>query len=70
MSPGRKSVSISEELYRKIAERVKTSGFNSVDEYVSFVLEQVIEADSTGKAMSDADETEIKNRLKRLGYFE
>ncbi len=70
MNLGRKSVAIPQELYRKVEEKVKASGFNSVDEYVSFVLEQVLSGDEDSGALSSADEAEVKKRLKALGYFE
>jgi len=37
-------VEIPDELYRKIEERVKETEFNSVDEYVAFVLKEVLES--------------------------
>ena len=37
-----KSVVLSAELYRRIEEKVKATGFGSVDEYVTFVLQEVL----------------------------
>ncbi len=70
MKEGRKTVSIPEELYKKISERAKTTGFGSVDEYVSFALGQIVGEEEPGQKMSEADEAEIKRRLESLGYFE
>ncbi len=64
-----KNVNIPAELYDKVKNRIGSSGFNSVDEYVAFVLEQVIQDEPEVK-MSDADEVEVKKRLKALGYLE
>ncbi len=37
-----KGVFLSAELYDRIGERVRETGFSSVDEYVTFVLEEVL----------------------------
>lgn len=66
-----KPVYLSTALYEQIAERSKTTGFNSVDEYVIFVLEEILKDDEDEvKAMSKEDEEEVKKRLKALGYTE
>ena len=67
----KKPVYLSTELYEKIAERAKSTGFNSVDEYVIFVLEEVLKDDEDEtQAVSKEDEEEVKKRLKALGYIE
>ncbi len=71
MTQEKKSVLLPAELYQKIEERVKDAGFGSVDEYVIFVLEEVLKDDEEGEqAMSKEDEEEVKKRLKALGYLE
>ena len=67
---GKKPVYLSTTLYKQIAERAKTTGFNSVDEYVIFVMEEVLKDDDETQAMSKEDEEEVKKRLKALGYIE
>jgi len=67
---GKKTVSIPAELYQKIEERIHSTGFNSVDEYVTFALEQIFSEEESEKKLNDADEAEIKKRLKSLGYFD
>jgi len=67
-----KAVSLSAELYGRIEERVTATGFGSVDEYVIFVLEEVLkeEGEEGGRALSKEDEEEVKNRLRALGYLD
>ena len=67
-----KSVLLPAELYGRIEERVKATGFGSVDEYVMFVLEEVLkeEGEEEGRAFSKEDEEEVKKRLKALGYLD
>jgi Arc/MetJ-type ribon-helix-helix transcriptional regulator len=64
-----KAVSISAELYGRIEERVTATGFGSVDEYVTFVLEEILK-DEGEPAFSKEDEEEVKKRLKALGYLD
>jgi len=67
----RKAVFLPAELHSKIEERVKTTGFGSAEDYVIFVLEEVLkEEDEEEKAFSKEDEAEVKKRLKALGYLE
>jgi Arc/MetJ-type ribon-helix-helix transcriptional regulator len=68
----RKNVSISGRLYRQIEERVAASEFTSVDEYVNFILEEVMnEAEEEDVQLSSEDEDrEVKKRLKDLGYLD
>lgn len=54
------------ELYQKIEERVKATGFGSVDEYVIFILEEVLKEEA---GLSDEEEEEVKKRLRALGYL-
>jgi Arc/MetJ-type ribon-helix-helix transcriptional regulator len=65
-----KSISLPSDLYQKLEKKVSETGFNSVDEFVAYVLEKVLEDDEPEKEMSAEDEAEVKKRLKSLGYFE
>jgi len=66
----RKAVSLPAELYGRTGERAKTTGFGSVDEYVAFVLEEVLrDEEQEEKTYTKEDEAEVKRRLKDLGYL-
>ncbi|MBE9573142.1 MAG: CopG family transcriptional regulator [Proteobacteria bacterium] len=65
----KKTVFLPAELYSKVEERVKATNFGSVDEYVEFVLEEVVKEDEGEKAFSEEEEKEVKKRLKDLGYL-
>ena len=69
---GNKAVYVSNELYGKIAERVESTGFGSVEEYVTFVLEEILKDDGEEEkaAFSKEEEEEVKKRLKALGYLD
>ena len=62
------------ELYGRIEERAKTTGFGSVDEYIIFVLKEVLKEEGEGEeeenVLSEEEEDEVKQRLRSLGYLD
>jgi Arc/MetJ-type ribon-helix-helix transcriptional regulator len=71
MSKETKSVSVPADIYDRIEERVKVTDFGSVDEYVLFILEEVLKDEEEEEQVdSDIDEAEVKKRLKALGYMD
>ena len=62
-----KPVSLPVELYSRVEERAKSTGFDSIDDYVAFVLEEVIKEEGEAD-ISKEDEAEVKRRLRSLGY--
>ena len=65
-----KSIVLPSELYEGIAERIKETEFKSVDEFVVFVLEEVLkEEDNEEQALTPEEEEQVKERLKGLGYL-
>lgn len=68
---GKKAVFLSAELYDKIKERVEATDFSSVEQYVAFVLEEILkEEDEEEKTSPEEAEEEVKKRLKALGYLD
>jgi len=69
-----KKVSIPESLYERIESRSEGTGFESVSEYVTFVLREVIEdeeeEEEEEEEFSEEDEEKVKERLKALGYMD
>jgi len=66
-----KAVHLSVELYDKIEERVRNTGFGSVDEYVTFVIEEVLKDEEEEEvAFTKEEEEEVKKRLRALGYLD
>lgn len=60
------------ELYRRLEERAKSTGFGSVYEYVIFILEEALKEGGKEKemALTKEEEEEIKKGLRSLGYLE
>jgi Arc/MetJ-type ribon-helix-helix transcriptional regulator len=65
----KQAIFLTTELYNKIKEQVKVSEFSSVEEYVAFVLEEVLREDDEEEEET-FDEEEIKQKLRSLGYLE
>jgi Arc/MetJ-type ribon-helix-helix transcriptional regulator len=57
-------------LYDKIRAVIEGSGFSSVNEFVVYVLRDLISAKGMDKKELSAEEIDaIRQRLKNLGYF-
>jgi len=72
MSEGHVTVNVSKDLYELVKCRVNESGgeFKSVDDYINFVLREVVkEEDENNEQKNSNDEEQIKKRLQNLGYF-
>lgn len=67
-----RQVNIPDELYEKIEKSLGEFGFKTVDEYVEFVLREVLESDSSQEeqVFSKEEEEMIKKRLRDLGYLD
>ena len=63
------TVSIPASLYRKLEERIKGTGFDSVSSYVTYVLQEVIAEGGEEEPYSKEDEEKVKERLRALGYL-
>jgi hypothetical protein len=70
MSEDKVPIYISKKLYNEIKKRVEESqdAFKSVEEYVEFVLNEVVKEEEE-LSYSPEEEEEIKRRLKSLGYL-
>lgn len=65
-------MNISKNLYELIKQRVEELGgeFKSIEEYVEFVLREIVKEDGEQKKVySKKDEEEVKKRLESLGYM-
>ncbi len=67
----KKAVYLSADVYQKIQERAEATGFGSVDEYVSFVMEEVLKDEGEEEVVfTKEEEEEVKKRLRALGYLD
>ncbi len=67
-----KEVKIPDDVYEKIEQRLKETEFESVDEYVTFVLREVLASleEEEEQVFSEEEEEKVKERLRALGYLD
>ncbi len=68
-----REVRIPADIYEKIEKRVKETEFESVDEYVTYVLREVLaslEEEEEERVFSEEEEEKVKERLRALGYLD
>lgn len=62
-------ISIPALLADKINEKTKNTDFNSVSDYTTFVLRQMLMESAEKLKISVSDEEKIKDKLRKLGYL-
>ena len=63
------TITIPASLFEKIEAHVKSSGKESVEEYIVRILEESLPKTEADKGLSEEDEEKVKERLKALGYL-
>ncbi len=71
MSEEKVAIYIPKSLYEKVKKQVEESGgeIKSVEEYIVFVLEELVKEEEEEAVYSPEEEEEIKKRLRALGYL-
>ena len=66
-------IEVNDRILAALGRRAREKNFDSVEDYVGFVLEQIVrrmhEKDEAG-SISEDDEDAIKEKLRSLGYLE
>lgn len=68
-----RTIKLSNELVSRVEHRLPRTEFDSADEYITFVVEEVlyrVEAETADDDFEPVDEREIKDRLQSLGYLD
>jgi hypothetical protein len=69
---GADDVTLANDLIERVERRLPRTDFDSVDDYVAFVLEETlarVEADADDQP-EEVDEQAVEQRLESLGYLE
>jgi Arc/MetJ-type ribon-helix-helix transcriptional regulator len=68
------TVSIPTPLFKKVAERIRDTGFTSVSSYVTYVLREIVaekkDENEPAEPFTQSDEDRVKARLRALGYIQ
>jgi len=69
---GKTKVEIPKEIANKIKKRIEGTGFKTIDEYVGYVLSEVLSEidEDESEGFSAEDEEKVKERLRALGYLD
>jgi Arc/MetJ-type ribon-helix-helix transcriptional regulator len=62
------TVSIPEILAKKVKKQIKKTGFNSLSDYVTFVLREIVSTKEEWDNSLEAQE-KVKEKLRKLGYL-
>lgn len=66
-----KAVYLTAELYDRVKERAEATDFGSIEEYITFVLQEVLKEEGPEEIAVDREqEKEVKKRLRALGYLD
>ncbi len=64
-------VKLPRKLYDEVMKKAEEAGFSSVNEFIVFVLEQLVSPEEgVEEVFSKEDEEKVKERLRALGYLE
>lgn len=70
MSKDKVTIKIPRPLYNRVKNIIEGSGFGSVNEFVVYVLRDLVSMhDSTSSELTKEEVEKIRQRLKNLGYF-
>ena len=67
------SIKIPQGILEKLEQRSKEKGFKTAEEYVVYILQQVVDKfEHAGKTekLTKEDEAKMKKELQKLGYLE
>lgn len=64
------SLSIPDDLYEKIEQRIDKGEFDTVDEYASFALSEILNQMEGNDEATAGDREEVIDKLRDLGYLE
>ena len=66
------TIKIPRELYRKLSQMIKGTGFSSVTEFIVFVMRNLASAGEIRgeERLTEEEIRAIRERLRRLGYLE
>lgn len=65
-----RELSLPVDVYERIESRLPHTEFSSVEEYVTYVLKEVLNETEDVEAEVAVDKTQVEDRLKSLGYLD
>jgi hypothetical protein len=70
MTERTRAVELPERTVARVEERLAGTEFDGTEEYVDFVLREVLQGTEPADDAAGVDEQQVKDRLESLGYLE
>ncbi len=69
--PSKATIKIPRPLYEKIDRLIEGSGYNSVTDFICYVLRDIVSTHGgvSGEPYSEEELAQVKQHLRRLGYL-
>ncbi len=69
--PSKTTIKIPRPLYEKIGRLIEASGYNSVTDFICYVLRDIVSTHGgvSGEPYSEEELAQVKEHLRRLGYL-
>lgn len=64
------SIQIPDELQHEIETRIAGTEFESVEEYICFVIREIVEGDPVRGDNQNTEDADVEDRLRELGYLD
>jgi len=68
-APHKVTIKIPAPLYQKISALIEGAGYNSVTDFVTFVLRDLASSQALGESFEMRDLEKTKEKLRKLGYL-
>lgn len=63
------TIKIPYEIAKKLSKKIGETGFKSITEYVTYLLEQAVSSEEQEEERDEEEEKNVRKRLKELGYL-
>jgi Arc/MetJ-type ribon-helix-helix transcriptional regulator len=63
------TIDLPSDLDAQLRDRIRDTEFDSLEEYVLFVLEEIVEDEGPSDEQREVDSEELEGRLEDLGYL-
>lgn len=64
------SLELPENFLEEVKEKIKDSEFGSIEEYLSYIIEEVVHGEMKESTLTSEEDKKIKKKLKNLGYMD
>ena len=63
-------ITLPKDLYEKAKQKAEEAGFKDMNEFIRFLIEQIVEETGEETGLTPEEEEKVKERLRALGYLD